>query len=160
MLCDCSRLSCDTQPLWWHSGAFGLDQPPTSVSQKVSVHLGSGIHGWDVLRAPVPSAFWDRHRAVLQSLSSTAQGLLPPCPSKSAAAGWDVVESSIFKSRRKLLPPLPELLDSAPKAFGVAGGYSPTSCWHTPPRTELDFLHPAGEMCLFLSLVPSAVALS
>lgn len=102
-------------------------------------------------------------RDVLPSPFSAARVLLPPCSSQPAdpSAGWDAVESVIFKARRKLLPPLPGLLDGGGKAFGIAGGYSPTvSCWHAPPKTEMGFLRPAGEMCLFLFLVHAAVGLT
>lgn len=104
-----------------------MDQLPASVARKVLVNLGSGADTLMGGMSSVPlmlAALWDKHRGVLQSLSCTAQDSLPPCPATPAgpAAGWDVPESSIFRSRRKLLPPLPELLDSVPKAFGVAGG--------------------------------------
>lgn len=117
-------LSRDTQPLWWHCEASEWTSSQPSVAQKVLVNLGSGAGTLMGGMSSVPlmaAALWDKHRGVLQSLSSTAQDSLPPCPATPAGPGWDVPESSIFRSRRKLLPPLPELLDSVPKAFGVAG---------------------------------------
>lgn len=111
----------------------------------------------------LPAAFWGKCRDVLQSPSSMARDSLPPCSSQPAgpSAGRDAVESSVFRARRKLLPPLPGLLDGGPKAFGVAGGYSPaTSCRHTPPKTEMGFLRLAREMCLFSFLVHAAVGLT
>lgn len=42
MLCDCSSLSCDTQPLWWHCEASEWTSSQPSVARKVLVNLESG----------------------------------------------------------------------------------------------------------------------
>lgn len=78
-------------------------------------------------------------------------------PNQQLLAGMWLRAEGIQKEAPSTSPRAP---GQCSKSIWCCRWLQPNPCWHTPPRTELHFLHPVGEMCLFLSLVPSAVALS